>query len=296
MKTKISYLAQLAAVLESSVEKPGNVSPRHSFSDTTYADFLLGSVALGSSIKAATEKGFDAGLGRIHMSKIGLGELILSGVYDIKKAHSGGNTHLGILMLFIPTAAAAGFCEAKNLLSKRCLHQTFIEFMAKTSVEDSLSFYEAIKLSDCFLESPLNEPRIPLHELMHISSERDRVASELYSGLQLSLNFSAPTLEHLILETNNLKKAIQQTYLSILAEFPDTLITKKAGIEKSLEVSLMAQEILEAGGVFSDKGISLMEDFNRFLCSEDNKLNPGTTADLTAEALFLWLLFNRSLS
>lgn len=276
----IVYFAQLSAVLEASVEKPGNVTPTRSFSDVSYEDYLLGSVALGSSVRAAVEAGMH------DSSNIPLGNLILSGVRDVKSAHSGGNTHLGTLMLFIPTAAAAGRCLAKRISLKEGLQAHVKEVLSATTLEDSLSFYDAVKASGAGgIKPSLDEPRMPFLELMKLSSRVDRVAEELYSGMRLTFDFSVPALSHAYSKSDNLGAAVLRTYLIILSEFPDSLIAKKAGAKKSGEVSKLAQDVLS--------GDVSLADFDSHLRSEGNVRNPGTTADLTSAALFVSFLLER---
>jgi len=53
-------------------------------------------------------------------------------------------------------------------------------------------------------------------------------------------------------------------------------------------VSSRAQEILEKGGIYSDSGKNLLSEFDFFL--RENRLNPGTTADLVTSSLLVALL------
>ena len=73
------------------------------------------------------------------------------------------------------------------------------------------------------------------------------------------------------------------TFLTILSEIPDTLISRKYGDKKASEVSSQAKELLlfKDDGSFSDK----LNEFDNYLY--ENKLNPGTTADLTAASIFV---------
>jgi triphosphoribosyl-dephospho-CoA synthase len=272
----VVYLAQASSVLEASCEKPGNVTPTHSFSDSSYEDFLLGSVALGSSVRAAAEAGMRG-------EDIPIGRLILEGVRDIRGAHCGGNTHLGTLMLFIPIAAAAGRCLGKKIQFREGLQAELREVLAASTLGDSLAFYEAIKLADAGgLSSPLQEPRVPFLGLMKQSSEVDRIAEELSSGMRITFGFSVPAFELASDRSDDLGSAVVRTYLCILSKFPDTLIIKKAGIEKALLASDLATDVL--------LGDASVGELDGFLRSEGNSLNPGSTADLVAAAIFVSFL------
>ncbi|MBN2013859.1 MAG: triphosphoribosyl-dephospho-CoA synthase [Candidatus Altiarchaeota archaeon] len=292
---RIAFLAQLAAVLEVSTEKPGNVSPAHDFADTTYGDFLLSSVAVGFIAKESALRGLQAGKGEIPFSKIGVGGLILEGVKEIQRSNIRGNTHFGTLLLFVPLAAAAGYCISRSIPLRKGLRSTAADILKDSSVQDSRNFYEAIKLTGVGgLVEPLEDPEVSFHDLMKISSSVDRIAEELSDGMEITFEFSVPALDNILQRTDAMMDAILQTYLIILSEFPDTLIAKKLGIEKSREVSVKASEALEAGGVFSEAGKTAIEEFNVFLRTDDNILNPGTTADLVAAAVYVWLLYNYS--
>ncbi|RLI11103.1 hypothetical protein DRO35_05575, partial [Candidatus Bathyarchaeota archaeon] len=111
----IKVSAQLAAVLEASGwPKPGNVHRTVNHPDTRYEHFLAGSIALGSPIGEAALRGAMAARGILEISKIGVGRIVRKTVQAVSKSHNGGNTHLGICLLFVPLAAAA----AKTYIEK----------------------------------------------------------------------------------------------------------------------------------------------------------------------------------
>src|SRR4051794_13273789 len=82
---------QLACVLEASAEKPGNISPRHDFADTTYEDMLRSAIALGPELGRAGERG--------------VGETVLAAV-RATRGDAGANTNLGLVLLPAPVAGA----------------------------------------------------------------------------------------------------------------------------------------------------------------------------------------------
>ena len=53
----VAVSAQLACLFEVSAEKPGNVTPTHSFEDMYYEDFLRSAVAIGPEMARAGERG-----------------------------------------------------------------------------------------------------------------------------------------------------------------------------------------------------------------------------------------------
>jgi triphosphoribosyl-dephospho-CoA synthase len=84
--------------------------------------------------------------------------------------------------------------------------------------------------------------------------------------------------------------AVVHTYLKILSEYPDTFIARKAGIEKAWQVSADAKRALELGGLETQDGRKSIFELDSRLREYENRLNPGTTADLTAAALALCTL------
>jgi triphosphoribosyl-dephospho-CoA synthetase len=55
-------------------------------------------------------------------------------------------------------------------------------------------------------------------------------------------------------------------------------------------VSSLARDTLEAGGVRSAAGRQAVEEMDRAMRDARNSNNPGTTADLTAAAIFVTLI------
>lgn len=277
----IGESAQLAAVLEVSTEKPGNVTPTHDFSDTTYEDFIRGSIALRSSVEEAALRGYKAGKKEISVHDIGIGKLILEGVTEVMNSHRGGNTHLGTLMLYIPLAAAAGMSLAVegNIASLRKNASKIVE---ESTIEDTYCFYAAIKEADVGGLTKLVEENMSFYELMKYSSTKDMIAEELSNGMGIIFNFGLPAFEGFYKDEGDIRKALLKTYLLILAKHNDTLIIKKAGAEKARKVSLMAAKVMA--------GNMSLEAFDTELRANRNKLNPGSTADIVSAILFIWLI------
>lgn len=287
---RVACSAQLACVLEASAEKPGNVTPTHDYKDTSYQDFLAGSIALGPSIEEAALRGYLAGLKEINPPGICVGELILKGVKDVCRSHPGGNTHLGAMMLMVPVAAGAGMCLAEENGFKG-LRPAVIKVLKSSTVKDSRDLYTAISLCKAGGLGRLVRTQIPLLALMGVSAERDRISEELFSGLPIIWKQGLPFFEACMRKDptssqsshpSSMRAAILGTYLYLLSEYPDTLIAKKKGLKAAVDVSNKAKDILA--------GRMTPEGFDAFLRSEDNGLNPGTTADLVAAISFLYLL------
>ena len=99
----VAGAAQLACVLEASADKPGNITPRHDFADTTYEDMLRSAIALGPELARAGERS--------------VGATVLAAVEATGRV-AGANTNLGIALLLAPVAAQAALVAAEPALMR----------------------------------------------------------------------------------------------------------------------------------------------------------------------------------
>ena len=74
-----------------------------------------------------------------------------------------------------------------------------------------------------------------------------------------------------------------RSFMTILSQVPDTLISRKYGNEIAEAVSRKAEGILKFKD--DDSFVEKLLEFDDYLY--ENKYNPGTTADLTAASIFL---------
>ncbi len=313
--------AQIAASLEvSGWPKPGNVHRTADFPDTTFEEFIAGAVSLGPPVRLAAERGVKVGRRKSAIDQVGVGGLILQAVRNVNSWHKGGNTHLGISLLFIPLASAAGLTFIENgFLDIKTLRSNVIRVFKSTTASDALETYEAINEASSAalgkvqsLEVPdLTDPkwkekilgeRYTLFELMEISSEWDNISREWVTGMEISFDTGLKEFSKVYGETGNVNVATVHTYLRILCTYPDTFIARKVGVKftddiseavkiglkTSLEISRRAKEILEKDGLMSSEGKKLIEKLDFDL--RKRNLNPGTTADLTANSIFLAVL------
>jgi triphosphoribosyl-dephospho-CoA synthase len=74
--------------------------------------------------------------------------------------------------------------------------------------------------------------------------------------------------------------------LRLMAEFGDSLIARKCGVEMSGRVQVRAAGILANGWPHAPDSHRELLDFDEFLREDGHRRNPGTTADLVAAILF----------
>ena len=280
---QVARSAQLALLLEvSAYPKPGNVDRTHDFVDTSYEHFLASSVAVYPVLReAAMRKGR------------GVGELIRKGVEESVKWQHGGNTHFGALLLLIPLAMAAG---ASDDCATPVLRSKANDIKRNTDVEDAIELYRAFPMAkvrvrrdvaelDVMNEASIEEIRnrqLSLFDILSISAPYDLVSRELVGGFEKSFRYAA-----LIADFRDkrlrLNDAITHAYLNLLAEEEDTFVKMKFGADKSRYVKERARGIVDRGY----RRVEL-EEFDHELIKAG--INPGSSADLIAAALFIAIL------
>jgi len=316
---EIMLAGQLAAALEvSGYPKPGNVHRTSDLHNVRYEHFIAGSVSLGPALREATLRGALAAMGKMDLSNVEIGSLILRAVSLMRKWHRGGNTHLGVILLFIPMSAAAAMSIIEQeLFTMKNFRSCFSRLMRASTIKDAVNACEAIILAEPGglgeisnapdLSKPDFKEKIvkgnyTLWTIMQVSSRWDNIAKELVTELKITLTEGYPELIKVYEETRDINVAIVHTYLKILASHPDTFIARniglkytsnivkavKIGLKEAESISREAKEILELGGIMTKEGKNRLIEFDEKL--KKRNLNLGTTADLTAASIFYSLL------
>jgi triphosphoribosyl-dephospho-CoA synthase len=302
----ISKCLELAILFEISADKPGNVNSIVGFEGTRYEHFLASAVAAEPYFEWAAERGVEVSRGEILVSDVGLGRIMKDCVADINNWQRGGNTLLGTVILLSPIAVAAGMTPTKeeHVTEIPKLRENLKFVVESTTPEDAVDVYEAIKIANPSglgkaPELDINDPnsinmirkeKISLYDTFIIASEYDTVCSEWVKNYPITFDVAYPCLIEQIRKTVDLNMAIIHTFLKILAEYPDTFVARKTGIERAREVSAMAKEVLKLGDLETSRGRKRLREFDHELRESSNLLNPGTTADIIAAALALSIL------
>ncbi|HWD75129.1 MAG TPA: triphosphoribosyl-dephospho-CoA synthase [Solirubrobacteraceae bacterium] len=266
----LEHQVQLACLLEVSANKPGNITPAHDFSDTSYADMVRSAVALGPVFT------------RRRVSRRRVGELIADGVRATARV-AEANTNLGIVLLFAPLARAAAVQQPGEPLRSAAER-----VLAQLDVDDAAAAFAAIVRArpGGLGEAPehdVNAPaRVSLREAMAAAAQRDSIASEYATGYAIVFDTGMPLLAEALDDGLPTLHAIVALHVGLLASRPDTLIERKAGASAARAVTAAAREV--------QAGTRTLEDFDASLRADDHRLNPGTTADLVAATLLAALL------
>lgn len=272
---EVGVMAQLACLLEVSAPKPGNVCPGRHFPDARYEDFVASALAVGGPLAGAGTRP--------------LGATIRLAI-DATAMWAPSNTNLGIVLLLAPLAGAL----AMDAQADR-LRDTLRRLLDNTTVADARDAYAAIRgaspggLGRAAEQDVSSEPTVTLVEAMRLAADRDSIAREYATAFDITFGLSAPTLSRARGDGLSWDDAVVETFLTVLAAVPDTHIARRGGAALSDEVSRGARDVVASGGVRSDAGRRAIEAFDRRLRDERHRANPGTTADLTAAAIFVVL-------
>ena len=270
----VAALAQLACLLEVSAPKPGNVSPGRHFADLTFEDFLTSAVAIGPTFARVADQP--------------LGETIRQAI-EVTACWTKTNTNLGIVLLLAPLAKAAASRDAP-------LRAALRHVLQETTVDDAREVYAAIRrakpggLGQSDTQDVAGEPDVTLLDAMRLAADRDGVAREYATDFEVTFERGAPALARARGDGLRWSDAIVETYLSLLAAGIDTHIVRRTGLAAAERVSMLAREAITAGGVRTDEGRHAVEAMDRAIRDARNSHNPGTTADLTAAAIFVTLI------
>jgi triphosphoribosyl-dephospho-CoA synthase len=285
----VAAAAQLACLLEASAPKPGNVCPGRHFADLRYEDFLASAVAIAGPIAEAGTRP--------------LGQTIRRAV-EATARWTQSNANLGIVLLLSPLAKAAlgsdpGTGRHRGQTPERGdsrLRDELRRVLDGTTIDDAREVYAAIRLASpgglgrAESQDVADEPTTTLRGAMELAADRDGIAREYVSAFETTFTLGAPTLERARSEGLAWDDAVVETFLTLLAAAPDTHITRRGGEHIAADVSRRAGAVLRAGGVRAEEGRRAIEDMDVALRGDGNIANPGTTADLTAAAIFVVLL------
>jgi triphosphoribosyl-dephospho-CoA synthase len=263
---------QLALLLEvSGTPKPGNVDRHRDYDDLRFEQFLAGAVGSFRGLRMAAD---GAALGRSF-------ERAVAGMAE----QSGGNTQFGALLMLTPLVRAAA--------TERLSPTGTADVVEATTVDDACDFYRAFDHVDVAVDDlpedadaldvrrgsdateTLRERETTLYDVMERSAGVDGVAAEWTNGFERSFEAAQWLLD----DDGPIYRRASRAFIRLLAEEPDTFVVTRNGEAAAEEATERAQAVLDG----SEDAEELAEEFR------DRDINPGTTADLTAAALFVAL-------
>ena len=280
---EIAKIAQIASGLEvSGYPKPGNVHRTRDYDDMEFEDFIISGVVIGDAIREACSD--------VDIENPEFGKYILQGVAETDRWIKN-NTNLGIVMMTTPIAVAAAISDSFD-----DIRENVKLLMANTSVDDACDLYDAINIADAggmgdqdeydvasdSAKQELRNNNQTMYDVLKISAPWDMLAREMTSDMPAVFEIGYPTY-HELREQKTKNEACLLTFLTILSQVPDTLISRKYGDDEALKISMMTRDLLKMKD--ADDFIERVEEFDEYLFK--NKYNLGTTADLTAASIFV---------
>jgi len=275
-----------ASILEASAAKPGNVHPAADFPDLTHAELVAAGLAIAPAMQRAAE--------------VRLGQTILAAVTAARSV-TRSNANLGIVLAIAPLAAVPDAPATTNGQPRIGQSAAPVSsspadvaaVLARLTPADAADIWQAIRLAqpggmgESGQHDLAEPPPDDLLEAMRLAAPRDAIArlwADGYDALHAGLVADLLTALGSGLAVHD---AIVDAFLAQLAREPDSLIARKHGQPVALEVSRRAAAARAAP--------QTIPAFDRSLRSP-RRLNPGTTADLTAAALYILIRDGRLLS
>ena len=296
----ISRCLELAILLEvSGYPKPGNVHRTADFLSTTFEHYLASAVAIAPSFRRAAERGIKVSRGELNLSDVCIGSIIKDAVDRMLGSQGGGNTLLGAIIILVPIAVAAGMISSSFSLSK--LRNKINVIVESTTPEDAVAVYDAIALvnpgglnkslkldvMDQASKKKILDEGVTLLDTFRMASSYDSIASEWVYNYPITFDLGYPYFVKQLEETGDINTATVHTFMKILAEVPDTFISRKVGQAKAESISVEARDVLNEGGLTTPLGRNLLLKLDNKLRDPNNDLSPGTTADITEAVLAL---------
>jgi len=292
----VAFRCELALLLElSATPKPGLVDRLHDFPETSFNHFLASASSLRPWFRRAAQRGAKT-LGR------GLGRIIFEGARCFIRAQSGGNTHLGSWLLIAPLAAAAGAAR-KVPLTSTALSRNLRRVLGSMDWRDTVDIFRAVAYVSpgglgrvAYLDvgreetyEEIRRERLSPLEALKPYAGFDMVAREWTSRYKTVLGYGLRALKRNLSLFETMNDAIVQTFLQLLAKYPDTHIARKGGKDLARRVSHLADEALKLGGLLTREGRRVVERVDRKL-RRSRRMRPGATADLLSATLAAALL------
>ena len=264
------WSAAAASILEASTAKPGNVHPAAEFPDLTHAELVAAGLAIATSME--------------HAAEVPLGRTILTAVTAARSV-TRSNANLGIVLAIAPLAAVPDDRPASPA--------AVAEVLARLTPADAADVWQAIELAQpggmgqSGQHDLAGPPPDDLLAAMRLAAPRDSIARLWADGYDSLFTGLVADLDAAIGRGLTLDAAIVQAFLAQLAREPDSLIARKHGLPVAIEVSQQAATALARPQMIPEFDLSLRSP---------RRLNPGTTADLTAAALYILLRSGRLLA
>ncbi|MFN0219283.1 MAG: triphosphoribosyl-dephospho-CoA synthase [Hyphomicrobium sp.] len=266
-----------ACAAELSALKPGNVH-RHAAGHRMEVEHF--------------ERAAAAAAPHIADSRLTVGQRILNAT-EASVAATGVNVNLGIVLLAAPLAKAAAEIDVGMGLRRRLA--VILSLLDEADARDA---FAAIRLAnpaglgDADEGDVRGEADMTLTKAMHLAADRDRIAKAYVTAYEDIFDFALPCLAEAQVVAASPDLAITTLHLALLAEYPDSHIARKHGLDVADAVRRQAQSLAALW-----RPVATPESHRGLMAFDSDLkargLNPGTTADLVVATLFASLISGR---
>ncbi|WDQ17564.1 triphosphoribosyl-dephospho-CoA synthase [Rhodopirellula sp. P2] len=282
---------QYACVLEATAPKAGNVHPVAKFDDLCFADFVVSAEIAANELTATS---------------LGLGDRVHA-VIEQTRSRTNTNVNLGIALLLAPIVVAEERYRTSDIpWTLDAWRDATANVLSTLSSDQSQRMGEAIGLAvagGMDGDYQPEDPALDVHAAsesfdvmagMREAKDRDLIAAEYANGFESFFAEVVPIVEASTGDTGDLLSGIALAHLQLLADRGDSLIARKNGRDVEEEIRDRARRCLKA---FEREGdFDSIVEFDHHLRSDGHRLNPGTTADFIAAAVYVCLRMRSHLS
>ncbi|MHA1476317.1 MAG: triphosphoribosyl-dephospho-CoA synthase [Promethearchaeota archaeon] len=295
-----------ASYLEFSTDKPGNIGPNQDVKGISYESLKI----VSNEIKKANKNYF-----LDELKEISIGKFIYNAVKTMMGTQPYENLLLGHILLYSPLVFASKGIVKSSKDSKLRNWEKFWdateEIINSSSVSDAIWLTRAITLSkaggikdpggkplksrynilDPNIEQKIRDGNKTLKDLFIESADFDSIASQYTYNFKFCRDLIKNWLIPEIYNFKSKSELVLNIFLTILSQEPDSLIFRKNNLATALKIKKKAKKIKKYKMDQTMRGRFLIFKLNNYMNSKNGKLNPGTTADLTAAVIFICILF-----
>ncbi|TWT74004.1 triphosphoribosyl-dephospho-CoA synthase [Allorhodopirellula solitaria] len=282
---------RMACVLEATAPKVGNVHPAAHFHDLNYTHFVSAADATASMLADLSD-----------VDRVGA---VIHSAVTASVVATGTNVNLGILLLLGPLLSSEPdwqrdrthtHSERLTMWQSQTAEQVArIDPHQGALIASAISGAGAGGLTDASLgnDHPLDvngnhRDSYDILAAMRLAASRDRIAAQYAGGFRDLFQHVVPALQHSVASSGDLLSGIVLAHINLIADSGDSLIARKCGQAESDRVARLAKECLDTMARQGERQrVESIRRFDKVLRADGNRLNPGTTADLIAAAIYV---------
>lgn len=267
------YLTQAILLEVSTHPKPGLVTrlSNGAHKDMSIFTFMMSSAVLSKAFNDLQDIG-QAHRGTLAELFCKLRSYGVGAEAELLRVTKGVNTQRGILFAGGIVSAVSGY--AMNMgLSKNAL-LPMIKEMAAGLVARELK--------------NLDHAAMTAGEKLYYKYGITGIRGEVENGFPSVINYGLPALEDAFNKGATINDALVHALIALMTVVEDSNVIWRTDYETLLEVQRIAKDILNLGGVFTEKGRMAIAETERYFLQR--RISPGGSADLLSVTITLYLL------